>query len=161
MTKIAFRKVSTESDWLVIKTFLAHLFDYEKSIRDNRKPTTDIINGGVRFLKENVEKTKGAAFIASSDGRDIGVITGWVESGDGQDQGSNSFGYISDAFVLPEYRNQNVFAALLNEMTAYYKSIGIEKMSVSTLATNNDMQKVLEKTGFSKHKILYDKVIGS
>ena len=63
--------------------------------------------------------------------------------------------------MLPEYRNQNVFAMLLDEMTAYYTLIGIEKMSVSTLATNDDMQKVLEKTGFSKHKILYDKVIGS
>ena len=161
MDQLTIGKVSQEADWLIVKTFLGYLFDFEKSVRDVRKPTERILDGSFRYLRENIDKSRGAAFIARDGESPVGIITGWVEQGDGQDEGSNDFGYVSDAFVIPLYRGKGAFRSLLNEMTGYYRSIGVEKMSVSTLATNADMQSVLEKCGFSRHKIAYDMNIGS
>jgi ribosomal protein S18 acetylase RimI-like enzyme len=56
--------------------------------------------------------------------------------------------YIWDLFVLKEQRNKGVGTALINDATAYLKSIGVDKVGVLVNYWNDHAKRLFEKFGF-------------
>jgi ribosomal protein S18 acetylase RimI-like enzyme len=57
-------------------------------------------------------------------------------------------GYIWDLFVLKEFRNMGIGTALLNDATAYFKSIGFDKVGLLVNYRNENARRLFEKSGF-------------
>jgi len=56
--------------------------------------------------------------------------------------------YIWDLFVLKEHRNKGVGTALINDATAYLKSVGIGKVGVLVNYWNDHAKRLFEELGF-------------
>jgi ribosomal protein S18 acetylase RimI-like enzyme len=56
--------------------------------------------------------------------------------------------YIWDLFVLKEYRNKGIGAALISDTIAYLKSIDVEKVGVLVNYGNDNAKRLFEKLGF-------------
>jgi ribosomal protein S18 acetylase RimI-like enzyme len=57
-------------------------------------------------------------------------------------------GYIWDLFVLKECRRMGIGTTLLNDATAYFKSIGVDKVGLLVNHRNENAKKLFEKLGF-------------
>ena len=146
--------VLTLSDWQEVRSLQNKLIAFEQSIRLQRKCSTG--DGPFNYLKENIIQNNGVCLLAWNNDIAVGFISGWITKGDGLDQGDNRIGYICDCFVLPEHRNQKVFKSLLSEMINYFHVRDIKNISTDTLGSNQDMQMVLEKSGFKIHRVIYE-----
>ncbi len=149
-------RVKTDAEWNVVKNFLSELLVYENLLRPERKEVANIINGSFSYVKENIDKHQGAAFLAVSNGEHVGFGTCWIVSGSGLDKGDNRYGHLSDTYVLPNHRHQGIYKKLLEERKNYFKSLGIKNLDISTLGNNADMHKILTRLGFKIQKITYE-----
>lgn len=149
-------QVTTEDQWQALKNLLVKLFEYENALRPDRKDFSKNIEGPFSYIQNNIKNKNGAAFIAMDGMKPVGFASGWVVSGDGLDEGDNRIGYLSDAFVLEEYRKQDIYKQMIEARKQHFASLDISRLMVDTLGTNTDMQNILKKTGFSIHKIVYE-----
>lgn len=152
------RKATTEHDWEQVKSCVIALCAYEKTIRPQRTEFTLESKGPVNFVKENIAKHQGICLLAYENEMQeaIGYLAAWVESGDGLDKGSNKIGWIGDAFVHEEHRGKGIFTSLLELAIKHFHDLGIQRIGTDTLGTNTAMQEILQKRGFTPHKIVYE-----
>jgi ribosomal protein S18 acetylase RimI-like enzyme len=150
------RKAVTENELEQAKKLLGDLFDHENSLRGDRKPTADILDGGFSYVVKNVKDHDGAIFLVYDGDKPVGFATCWVVSGDGLDSGDNRLGHFSDAYICPEYRGQGLYHQLVDARKNHFRSLGVKKVIVDTLGTNKDTQNILQKCGFAIHKIIYE-----
>lgn len=152
--------VHTESDWQRVAPLSRALQAFEQSIRPQRKAVDNIATGALRYIREQIAAHDGTCFLAQNDnGQAIGFIAGWVVLGDGLDKGDNRLGEIVDVFVDPAHRRSGVFQSLLQHMTTHFAGLGVQNLTLSTLAANGDMQQVLKRCGFTQHRLVYERPI--
>lgn len=154
---ITIKHVTTEDEWQQMKILLAELLAFEKSLRPQRKDTENVIHGAFRYVRENITARQGAAILAlDNEGKAIGFINGWLDGGDGLDADYPQSGSISDAYVVPLFREQGVFKKLNQAMATHFKSQGVLRMETYTLGNNLAMQEILKKAGFTPHKVFFE-----
>lgn len=96
------------------------------------------------FVKSYLKDTKMNLFLIAEDkGKMIGFLMAELWKGK-----KNSF--ISDIFVIPEYRKQRVASKLMNEHQKTCKKLGIVSIIGLVLTNNKKMQKYMKKRGFRK-----------
>lgn len=149
-------QVKTEEQWQILKSLLVKLFEYENALRTDRKDFSENIDGPFSYVRDNVRDKDGAAFLALDGDQPVGFGSGYVVLGDGLDEGDNRRGYFSDAFVVEQYRGRGIYKKLVDARIKHFSCMGVSRVMVDTLGTNTQMQKILEKTGFSVHKIFYE-----
>ncbi len=160
MTSYSIKQATTEIEWQQVKILQHQLLVHEKSLRPQRSERSILSEGPLRYLKENIAAHQGACFIATDQkGNIIGFLAGWIEAGDGLDEGDNRIGKICDVCVVPEFRGCGVFTSLLQGIFCYFQHLNISQLSIDTLGTNTVMQQVLQKLGFGVHRIIYEKKI--
>jgi GNAT superfamily N-acetyltransferase len=149
-------KAESLDHWTQVKFLLAKLFEHENNLRTDRRATPDILEGGFGYIQKNVSEKSGAAYLIYYNDLAIGFGTCWCDLGDGLDSGDNRVGVFSDAYILPEHRGQGLYHQLIEARKNHFRALGVKRISVDTLGTNHEMQKILEKCGFSIHKIIYE-----
>lgn len=164
MTLFSIIPASTESDWQQAKELLEELLAFENVLRPQRKSTDKVINSALRYVRQNITEQNGLCLLAlDHNNQAIGFMNGWIENGDGLDQGDNRLGYISDAYIKPEFRNAFLFKQIGKEMAAHFLALGISRLSFDTLGNNTRMQRLFIRFGFMPHKVIFqleiDKII--
>ena len=107
--------------------------DAEKTMRHF---LADVANSGYSFL-----------FVAVTDGRTVGFISGELR------QGSPTFlpktwASVDDVFVEPGYRNRGMGHALLESVRAWARERDADGMSLQVAAANKRGRKFYEEIGF-------------
>lgn len=107
--------------------------DAEKTMR---RFLADVANNGYSFL-----------FVAVTEGRTVGFISGELR------QGSPTFlpktwASVDDVFVEPEHRNRGMGRALLKSVEAWARERGADGISLQVAAANGRGRKFYEDLGF-------------
>jgi GNAT superfamily N-acetyltransferase len=110
-----------------------------------RRFLADVANSGYSFL-----------FVAASEERTVGFISGELR------QGSSTFlpktwASVDDVFVEPEYRNRGMGRALLQSVRDWAQERGADGISLQVAAANARGRKFYEDLGFreiSVYKVL-------
>ena len=101
---------------------------------------------------ELVEKRSMASLVAEVDGRVVGFVLG---DASGWEYGvPESIGIIDTIGVLPEYQKKGVARALMNEMTANLKKVGVEKIYTMVDWRSWDLLKFFNSLGFRKGEMI-------
>ena len=157
MTHFSITSPQTEADWQQVKLLLSELLAFENSPRPQRKDTDKIANSALRYIREKIIDHHGICLIAKDQNNQaIGFMNGWIENGDGLDQGDNRIGYISDAYIIPQCRNVFLFKKMGKMIAAHFANLGIQKLSFDTLGTNIRMQTLFIRSGFLPHKVIFE-----
>jgi len=157
MTNISIKIPQTESDWQQVKFLLSGLLSFENSLRPERKSTEKITNSALRYIREKITGNDGLCVMAwDENNQAVGFMNGWIENGDGLDEGDNRIGYISDAYIIPQYRNVFLFKKMGGRMAEHFRKLDIQRMSFDTLGTNIRMQKLFLHAGYVPHKIIFE-----
>jgi GNAT superfamily N-acetyltransferase len=121
-------------------------------------------DGGAAYadwIFEEVAANTGAIFMAvAADGSAIGMVSCW-RAEDLTDitvePESRVHLYVSDIFVIEDFRGQNVAGALLNACEQHGRRLGLAQMTIGLLAVNHAARRAYEKSGFSDYELLLRK----
>lgn len=107
----------------------------------------------VEFILARIAKENGMIFVAESDNAVVGIVTCVVKSYEKQEvlgrSSSNPYGYVSDLFVQPEFRNKEVGAKLMAAAEEYFRSQGCDFATVGVMAPNSRGYDFYKKIGYA------------
>lgn len=140
------------------------LQEFERSLADTRRPGSEIAEPYFEQIRHEVAEKSGAWYVAKVDGVFAGHISCWVEHDDqvAETVASNIYGYISDAYVRPEFRGMGVFPALNAKVEEFFRGQkGIELVRLNTLALNARAIRAYEKAGYAPEEVILVKRLSS
>jgi ribosomal protein S18 acetylase RimI-like enzyme len=145
-----------ETDRNAIIAGIVDLQEVERAISDTRRPGTEVAEEYVRQLQETLSEKRGAIFVARSGENVIGFIACFVDHKDevAETLESNTYGYISDAYVIPEYRGKGIFGMLnrkAEEHLVQFPEVSLIRINV--LARNEQAVRAYEKAGYEAEEI--------
>ena len=154
---------ATDGDRAFIVNGLIKLQNHEVALHDTRKI------GGRRlceiYFEEILTKSNqydGALLVARMNGFPVGFICFWVENNSciNETQDSNTFGYISDVFVVEEYRGRGFAGRMFDEVQRRLrKNPLLKRLRICSLAANMLSVAAYEGSGFQAYEILYEKTL--
>ena len=146
---------------------LAGLFDLQKQeheMSDTRMASTvDLAERYLAKLHSKVENQEGAIFVAEVNGEVTGFLVCLINRGDALNNMNETadfttYGYISDAYVFPEFRKQGLFSALEAAAIQHLKQFPeIKRLMLYVLAANTGAIAAYEKKGFEPVELILQK----
>jgi ribosomal protein S18 acetylase RimI-like enzyme len=89
----------------------------------------------------------------------VGFILGYIEVPDDSrieiDTGKEL--YVSDGYVVPQYRKQGIYKKMNELLEQKYAAKGVRRITRFTLVNNEPMKKFLGSSGYKPTRILYEK----
>ena len=154
--------VDLDTDALVAG--IADLQEIERALSETRRPGAEIAEPYVRYLKENTAQKSGAIFVARVNEKIVGFISCWIGHNDNlaETPESNTYGYISDAYVSPEFRNQGVFQKLKTYAEKHlFQFEEVKMVRINVLADNTPALCAYQKAGYEPEEIVLMKRRGA
>jgi ribosomal protein S18 acetylase RimI-like enzyme len=146
----------SEADKEALLKGIEGIQETERVVTDTRLPGAEIAEPYLLELEKETKAKSGAIFVAKSGSDTAGFIACWVEREENvaETPESNTYGYISDAYVAPEYRNQGVFKKLNEQAEAHLKqNEEVKIIRINVLADNVTALKAYENTGYKPETI--------
>lgn len=117
----------------------------------------------VDWLFERAAKEDGAVFVAEADGKVVGMVSPMIQQYAKHEvlgrSSSNPYGYVTDLFVAPEFRGQDVGTQLMAKAEEYFKEKGCDFATVGVLAPNKGTWNFYKKIGYTERYIDFIKKI--
>ena len=105
------------------------------------------------------EESEGTCLVAYSGTIAVGFILGYIEVPDDSrieiDTGKEL--YVSDGYVVPQYRKQGIYKKMNELLEQKYAAKGVRRITRFTLVNNEPMKKFLGSSGYKPTRILYEK----
>lgn len=146
-----------DGDTSALVAGIADLQEIERTLSDTRRPGSEIAESYVRYLKESTAQKSGAIFVARANGKVVGFISCWIGHNDNlaETPESNTYGYISDAYVNSAFRNQGIFQKL-NALAErhLFQCAEIKIIRINVLAENTQALHAYQKAGYKPEEIV-------
>lgn len=152
-----------DSDRTFIIDGLIKLQNHEVALHDTR------ITGNRKLCESYLEEIMtnscngdGALLVAYMNDLPVGFICFWVEDNScmNETEDSNKCGYISDVFVVEEYRGNGFAKRMFDEVQSrLMKKPLIKRLRICSLAANMLAVSAYEGAGFQPYEILYEKIL--
>ena len=142
---------------------LIELQNHEVALHDTRKLGDRQLCES--YFEEILTKScncDGALLVACMNDLPVGFICFWVENNSclNETEDSNRCGYISDVFVIDEYRGNGLARQMFDEVQSRLrKNPVIKRLRICSLAANMLAVAAYEAAGFQPYEILYEKIL--
>jgi ribosomal protein S18 acetylase RimI-like enzyme len=150
----------TFEDRKPLEILLVEMQNEQKKL-DTSRANGEVVAGPylVQILDE-VNKN-GEIFLAEENGQLVGFITFWIE----EDYSNlivkdKIYGFISDLFVLSEYRNRGIGKELLDKTENYFRAKGLLTIKLYSLASNKEALEFYSNHNFREYELLLTKKLG-
>ena len=123
-----------------------------------RLPGEQVADAYLDWMLRKAEAS-GAVFVAEANRIFVGFVAGWVEETENvaETPDSNRVGYISDIFVMPEFRGRQVAPQLLERIEQHLGGFGVARIRITALAANKSARAAYERAGFAPYEIVYER----
>ena len=157
--QVIIKSVKIAEDLEEITEMMKELHVHEHSLFDKTDHWPNIQDGYMRHIIMMQEEYEGTFLIAYIDDAPAGFIFGYIEEQDDSRieiyMGKEL--YISDGFVVPEYRGHGVYKKLNTEIENIYIEKGVKRICRHTLINNARARGFLEREGYFVTRLLYEK----
>ena len=149
----------TKEDVEGIKKCLIELQDFERIMDPNRLQGMEVAHEYLEHLLEIAQQEKGNVFVVEINGNIVGMISVYIEKDHKHFRKVHTFAYISDIFVLPEYRNQGIIKELIEKAEEYAKSKNVHMIQTAVLSDHDENIEGFQRNGFHNFEIILRKQI--
>ena len=161
MTETLQIKEADDSDRTFIVNGLVKLQNHETALHDIRRiGDRRLCEGYFEEILANSHNRDGAVLVAYMNNLPVGFICFWVESASSlvETEDSNTFGYISDVFVVDEYRSRGFARRMFDEVQSrLVKNPSIKRLRICSLAANVLAVTAYEKAGFQPYEVTFER----
>ena len=136
---------------------LLHL--HEHSLHEKTARWANIEISYMRHVIKMQQESDGLCLLAYVNNTPVGFIFGYVEEQD-DSRIEIHLGkelYISDGFVMEEYRRMGIYSMLNGMLEQHYIDKGIKRIIRFTLVNNTGMREFLEGEEYVVTRLLYEK----
>lgn len=151
--------VQIEVYYDTIDMLMRGLHDSEQEQFNKAARWDDIRESYMQHVIDTQKEYDGTCLVAYVNEKAAGFIFGYDEEQD--DSRIETYTghelYVSDGYVLPQYRRMGVYRQLNNALEQHYINKGIRKITRFTLVSNVRMQQFLEEEGYKPVRLLYEK----
>ncbi len=162
MTESIAIRPATEGDRPTILAFLTDLSDYEFPLYDGLRRGADCAEEYFETTSRAAENNNELLLIAELRGRPAGFI--WFHEEMDNDvllrEDARRHGYISDLFVLPEFRGQGIARALLAAVEQRCRALGLDRLRVAAIGPNQPARRFYEDQGYAPAIVIHEKRLG-
>jgi ribosomal protein S18 acetylase RimI-like enzyme len=153
-------RATRSSDRSALRRAVVDLQNYERSLHDSRRPGEAIAEAYLEWMLAKA-RASGAVLIAEVGGEFAGLAAGWIEQEERiqETDDSNRFGFISDVYVLPEFRGRRVASQLIEGLDPYFRRAGVRRVRMGVLAANRSARAAYEYTGFAPYEVIYERLL--
>ena len=159
MEVVEIKEESIREKKAVISSLMSGLQQSEYEYFDKSAPWNNIEKNYLHHMMSMQEDCAGTCLIAYDGTIAVGFIFGYVEEPDDSrieiDRGKEL--YVSDGFVLPEYRKQGIYKKLNERLEQKYIQKGVSRITRFTLVNNQPMKNFLSQSGYHATRILFEK----
>ena len=158
MSKANIQAIDIAEHYDVVADLMRCLHENEERLFVYRAPWPVIKENYMAHMIARQREDQGLCLVAYVDGKVAGVCFGWiVVPGDDNLDQMNLSGYVSDAFVYEQYRQQGIYKTLHQAMEKYFLSKNVDRVSVFTLVNNAPMNAYLNKAAYQPVHTQYQK----
>ncbi|MDX2270591.1 MAG: GNAT family N-acetyltransferase [Cyanobacteriota bacterium] len=141
--------------------FMAGLQDAERQLHPNRPAGAEIADAHFRYLETLVQEQQGGIYVAEVAGSLVGFVLGYIDRLDERSlyviKSEQTYGYISELYVVPEMRQQGVGVALLARAEQHFLDRGLALIRVGSLCNNQVANQLYQKVGYQPYEMLFEK----
>jgi len=143
----------------VISKLMEGLHEHERELFDKTARWKDIEASYMRHVTAMQEECEGTFLIAYLQDKPVGFIFGYVEEQDDSriEEYTGKELYVSDGYVMPEYRRKGIYQKLNEKLEQLYIDKGVKRITRFTLVDNSRMKQFLETKGYKVTRLLYEK----
>ncbi|MDY0884834.1 GNAT family N-acetyltransferase [Dongia soli] len=144
-----------------LRVALVALQEYERLLHDTRLPAETFVDRYLRWMLQQVSEQNGLCLIAEADNAFAGFVAGWIERMEWMVETADStvYGYISDIFVLPDWRGQRVATRLLDAAAAHMRDRGMARLRIGLLSNNVAAIAAYRYAGFQPYEMTMEKAL--
>jgi ribosomal protein S18 acetylase RimI-like enzyme len=149
---------ATAADRPRLRQAIVDLQDYERVLHATRLPGDQVADAYLDWMLRKAE-IRGAVLVAESNHIFVGFVAGWIDETEtiAETPDSNRVGYISDIFVVPEFRGRAIAMQLLAQIERHLGGLGVARMRITSLAENRSARAAYERAGFAQYEIVYER----
>lgn len=134
---------------------------YEAAIEADRRTDDDFPKPTLDVRMAEIEAKDGLAFVAVDlAGAPIGWIAGHVEPGVIYIRDElRRHGHVSELYIVEEWRNRGVGRALIDAAVVHFRTRGLKRLTIGSLAGNKVACASYETLGFRPYAIEFERAI--
>ena len=158
-TLLELKAVKISEHYDVIAKMMHELHKHEYNLFDKTASWPDIETAYMRHVIQMQKEYDGHFLIAYVNNIPAGFIFGYIEEPDDSriEVYNGKELYVSDGFVVNEFRRKGIYHKLNKELENYYIDKGVKRITRFTLIRNTGMRQLLEKEGYGVTRLLYEK----
>lgn len=151
--------VNIADHYEVVANLMRLLHENELSLNPRTAYWPNIEANYMRHVMAMQEDCEGHCLLASVESMPVGFMFGYLEYENDSRIEANKGPelYVSDGYVLPEYRRQGIYAQMNKMMEQHYSTMNVSRILRFTHANNANMQSFLEHNGYTVTRLLYEK----
>lgn len=148
-----------QSDFSAIKEFVESIQEYERLKVPELKPGTEIGQSYAEYLIRAIADRRGIILVARMNRITVGFVCAWVDLDEDQllREDFRVHAYISDLFVLEEWRRRGIARELLRSVESEMRDRGCQRIRICTKATNQTALDCYLANGYSAYEIVLSK----
>jgi GNAT superfamily N-acetyltransferase len=149
------------SDLPAVIAFVEAVQEYEREQVPALKAGADIGPSYAEHILNRVRNRNGLILLAKSDEKPIGLICAWIDEDDDMllCDDMRRHAYVSDVFVVDDWRREGVGGTLLAAIESYMRQRGCLRMRVCSKAANATALKFYEAAGYRPYEVIFAKPI--
>ncbi len=147
----------TKEDVKGIKDCLIEIQEFEKLLDSERLSGIEVAHEYLEKLLEIIRQEKGKIFIVEIEEEIVGMISITIEDDIKHYRKSRKVAFITDAMILPEFKDKGIIKELLETAERYAKSIGIHVIQTAVLSKHTEGIEGFQRNGFSNYEIILQK----
>ncbi|HVI43247.1 MAG TPA: GNAT family N-acetyltransferase [Chitinophaga sp.] len=145
--------------YTLISSMMEGLHNNEHSLFSKTASWQSIEADYMQHVISTQDECDGTCLMAYMAEKPAGFIFGYVEEADEsriEDYTGNTL-YVSDGYVVPEFRRQGIYRQLNDVMEKTYIAKGIRRLVRYTLSNNLRMQQFLSSQKYEPVRLVYEK----
>ena len=157
--QVEIREIQIADNYEMMSGMMHELHKNEYTLFDKTASWHDIEGNYMKHVINLQQQNEGMCLVAFKGNEAIGFIFGYLEEQDDSriEVYTGKELYISDGYVVPQYRRQGIYHQLNAWMEDYYINLGIRRILRYTLLRNAGMRQFLENQDYFVTRLLYEK----
>jgi len=159
MDDIGIKSIIIAEHYAAVSEMMHGLHTNEKRLHSKTALWQSIQYAYMRHVIAMQDDCEGICLMAYVGEQPAGFIFGYAEEPDDsriEDYVGKEM-YVSDGYVLPEYRRRGIYKMLNTKLEEECLKMGIGRISRHTLVANDGMRTLLQQQGYVATRILYEK----
>src|ERR1043166_441176 len=149
------------ADLPLILGFVAAIQEHERALVPALRPGSEIAASYANMIVENAAEKDGIILLAKAAGEAVGFICAWVDSDDDPlvAEDARSHAYVSDIYVVPEWRRRGVARLMLEAVEARMRGRGCGRLRIAAKGGNAAALACYEAMGYRAYEVTFVKTL--